>query len=103
MERDRRKCCRNSYKRLDNEAAYLVYETQIQPSVQSIPCIWFIFSSKEQFCHLILIADPAQRGARFTTETNAWMFAWQQLGTWHIARFPVTQLIAQLFATLVDA
>jgi hypothetical protein len=31
------------------------------------------------------------------------MFAWQQLGTGLIARFPVTQLIAQLSATLVDA
>jgi hypothetical protein len=31
------------------------------------------------------------------------MFAWQQLGTWLIARFSVTQLIAQLSTTLVDA
>jgi hypothetical protein len=103
MDRDRRKCCRKSYKHLDDEAAYHVYEIQVQPSVQSIPCIWFIFSSKEHFCHLILITDPAQWGAHFTTKSNAWMFTWQQLGTWHIARFSVTQLIAQLSATLVDA
>ena len=69
----------------------------------AIPCIWFVFSSKEHFCHLILIADPAQWGACFTTETNAWVFAWQELCTWLIARFPVTQLIAQLSATMVDA
>jgi hypothetical protein len=103
MDRDRRMCCRSSYKRLEDEAAYLVYEIQVQPSVQSIPCVWFIFSSEEQFCQLILITDPAQRGARFTTKSNARMFARQQLGTWHIARFPVTQLIAQLAATFVDA
>jgi hypothetical protein len=75
----------------------------VQPSVQSIPCVRFIFTSKEQFCHLILIADPAQRRACFTTETNAWMFALQQLGTGLIARFPVTKLTAQLSAMLVDA
>ena len=69
----------------------------------SLPCIWFFFSSKEHFCHLILITDPTQGGARFTTETNTWVFAWQELCTWLIARFPVTQLIAQLSATMVDA
>ena len=69
----------------------------------AIPCIWFVFSSKEHFCQLILIADPAQWRAYFTTETNAWVFAWQELCTWLIARFPVTQLIAQLSATMVDA
>jgi hypothetical protein len=72
-------------------------------AVSSIPCIWFIFSSKEHFCHLILITDPTQRGACFTTETNALVFAWQELCTWLIARIPVTQLIAQLSATMVDA
>jgi hypothetical protein len=67
------------------------------------PCIWFIFKSKEHFRHLILITDPTQRGACFTTETNAWVFASQELCTWLIARFPVTQLIAQLSAAMVDA
>jgi hypothetical protein len=69
----------------------------------SIPCVWFVFSSKEHFCHLILITDSAQWGACFATETNAWVFAWQELCTWLIARFPVTQLVAQLSATFVDA
>jgi hypothetical protein len=68
----------------------------------SIPCVWFVFSSKEHFCHLILITDPTQWGACFTTETNTLVFAWQELCTWLIARFPVTQLIAQLSATMVD-
>ena len=72
-------------------------------AISSIPCIWLVFSSKEQFCHLILITDPTQRGACFTTKTNAWVFAWQELCTWLIARFPVTQLTAQLCAAMVDA
>jgi len=72
-------------------------------AVSSIPCIWFVFISKEQFCHLIPITDPTQRGACFSTETNAWVFASQELCTWLIARFPVTQLIAQLSAAVVDA
>jgi hypothetical protein len=69
----------------------------------SIPRIWFVFSSKEYFCHLILITDPAQWGACFATETNAWVSAWQELCTWLTARFPVTQLVAQLSAMVVDA
>jgi hypothetical protein len=69
----------------------------------SIPCIWFIFISKEYFGDLILIADPAERGACFTTETNAWMFAWQQLLTWFIAGLLVTELKTQLSATTVAA
>ena len=72
-------------------------------AVSSIPCIWFIFSSKEHSCHLILITDPTQRGAWFTTETDARVFASQELSTWLIARFPVTQLVAQLAAAMVDA
>jgi len=103
MDRDRRKWwsgrATNVYKM--NQLIFPFDNTGT--AFSAIPCIWFVFSSKEHFCHLILIADPAQWGACFTTETNAWVFAWQELCTWLIARFPVTQLIAQLSATMVDA
>ena len=57
--------------------------------------ILFIFSAKKTFNHLIFMTHSAEFWALFSTNANALMPTLQQLFTWHVATWPITNFSTQ--------